>query len=486
MLCLIFASHKVCTTMNKLHLDQAFGVHYSDDHQLILSSLFNFPISIDGKLPICLKFPENAVSVVGVPESPEVAKNHGVLVGKQFGDYNSIASHYLQKPDMNQMQEVGAIFKNGSCNGKDAVYIDTGVVVFTGLAVNSFLSLLDNPLINNCTSKGLVDKGFSPIETQSSSTTVVAAFRLELYSDILHACALHDAPNDLETYLTVLGVTSTSASSKNVPYVSALKVIWNVLHSCPLHLIQVPRGMFCHLGTSSELLSLLSSCTDYVTDVEDESVNDMEADHEIEEDRRGNNKRQFSINTDSTDSNQNKDEINKVNIDKFYIFSKKYSLNNFVRSSILYQKDLEPYVTTHSLNSTDISFTEDLQGIIINSIIILENVTSHENGSSSASKNSLIEHSILSGIFNVGFRSIISHFPGFLGSNLTVLDDMMMQYVPLKYGDVVDNKSDENEFLVLVFSIDDDIKSYYLEEHSTICGVSWNVLFDVSKQNFCI
>ena len=62
---------------------------------------------------------------------------------------------------------------------------------------------------------------------------------------------------------------------------------------------------------------------------------------------------------------------------------------------------------------------------------------------------------------------------------------MMMQYVPLKYGDVVDNKSDENEFLVLVFSIDDDIKSYYLEEHSSICGVPWNVLFNVRAQNFC-
>ena len=386
---------------------------------------------------------------------------------------------------MNQMLEAGAIFKNENCNGEDAVYIDTGVVIFTGLAVHSFLSLLDNPLVNICTSKGLADKYSSPVQIQSSSTTVVTALRLELYSDILHAYALCDAPNDLETYLSVLGISSTSASSENLPYVSALKVIWNVLHSCPLHLIQVPRGIFCHLGTSSELLNLLSSCTDYVKDVEDEIVNDKKAVHESEGDRRVYNKRQFSINSDSSDSDENKDELKIGNIDKLKIFSKKYSLHNFVRSSVFYQKDSEPYVTINQLDSTDVSLSKDFQGVIINSILILENVTSHQNSNSFANGSSLIEHSILSGIFNVGFRSVISHFPGFLGSHLKVLDNMMMQYVPVKYGDVMEKKSDENEFLVLVFGIDDDIKSYYLEEHSSICGVPWNVLFNVRAQNFC-
>ena len=459
-----------------------------------ISSIF---FLIDGSRSTDIKFPINAVSVVGVPESPEVAKNHGVLVGKQFGDYNSIASHYLQKPDMLQMQEVGAIFRNG--NGEKAVYIDTGVVIFTGDAVNSFLSLLDEPIVNICTSKGITPTQSVSIGMRSSSYTSVKALRLELYSDILHACALSGAAKDLNTYLSVLGITSTELEDK--PYTSALKVIWNILHSCPLHLIKVPQGKFCHLGTSSELLTLLSCCTDYRSEIENENEN--ENDYEKKTDgnmdqrtlgsRRENNQSKFSIQSDSTDSdedkNENEDEIRNtyltIKISKLDVFSKKYSLNNFVMSSILYRENSESYLTINQLNSTNISFSKNFKGIIINSILILNKLNNHQNKNlnekinenSLASENSLIEHSLLSGNINVGFRSVVSHFPGFLGSNLTVLDGIMMQYVPVKHSNAL--ISEKNEFVVLLFSIDDDVKAHYLEEHSSICGASWRILFDV-------
>ena len=57
-----------------------------------------------------LDVPQNAVSVVAVPESPEVAKNHGVLVTSE-AESTSVAPHiaraslYLQKPDVNTMRK---------------------------------------------------------------------------------------------------------------------------------------------------------------------------------------------------------------------------------------------------------------------------------------------------------------------------------------------------------------------------------------------
>jgi hypothetical protein len=52
----------------------------------------------------------------------------------------------------------------------------------------------------------------------------------------------------------------------------------------------------------------------------------------------------------------------------------------------------------------------------------------------------------------------------------------MIQYVPIAD---LDNIHSKNEFALLVFSIDDNIKAYYQDTDGTICGNSWDTLFKV-------
>ena len=164
---------------------------------------------------------------------------------------------------------------------------------------------------------------------------------------------------------------------------------------------------------------------------------------------------------------------------KLELFSKKYSLQKFIKSSVMCKKDNVQHRTVHTLTTSDPLFDSNFQGIVINSLFIVDNMNSINDNNLYCGKSSLIEHSILSGEFCVGCRSVVSHVPGFFGVNLIVLDNMMMQYVPVKYGTDAGTLECE-EFVVLLFSIDDDIKEHYSSERSSICGASWDSLFNVS------
>ena len=427
---------------------------------------------------------------------PSVAKNHGVLVGTRSPTYNGMATHYLQKPSILEMQRAGAVFEFDDCEGGEAVYIDTGVVIFTGQAVNSFLSLLDDPSVNTCTSKGILLKKECS-EKELTSADAPSALRLELYSDILHAMSLKDSPNDLDTYFNALGISSTEVpvGNKNSAYILALKVIWSTFCRTPLHLVGIPNGMFCHLGTSAELLDLLSYCTSDVI---------IKADEKALE----------SVPRDCNDAIVFKN-------DKLKKFSGKYSLKEFVKSSILTRTGSKPYkvigdITDPSILSTVIG----LKGVMLNSMCI---PTLDVKGETMlrTSHRSLVEHSVLSGKCSVGQHSVVSHLPGFLGRNLEVLDGMMVQCVPildlesvsgdsrsslwsntgggegkghahaqgvLQGGDknmgtgtgkVLGTGLGQGRFVMLLFSIDDDIKVSYKDSKATVCGATWNTLFQV-------
>ena len=202
----------------------------------------------------------------------------------------------------------------------------------------------------------------------------------------------------------------------------------------------------------------------------------------------GNNsfsKSKFTIASSSTDSIDliEKKVVKKVvkkneKMSKLELFSKKYSLHKFIKSSVMCKKDNVQHRTVHTLTTSDPLFDSNFQGIVINSVFIVDNMNSINDKVSYCEKSSLIEHSILSGEFCVGCRSVVSHVPGFLGVNLIVLDNMMMQYVPVKYGTGTGTLECE-EFVVLLFSIDDDIKEHYSSERSSICGASWDSLFNV-------
>ena len=437
----------------------------------------------------------NAVSVVGVPEAPSVAKNHGVLVGTRSPTFNGMATHYLQKPSILEMQRAGAVFEFDDCEGGEAVYIDTGLVIFTGQAVNSFLKLLDDPSVNTCTSKGILLKKECS-EKGLTNADAPSALRLELYSDILHAMSLKDSPNDLDTYFNALGISSTEVptGNKNSTYILALKVIWSTFCRTPLHLVGIPNGMFCHLGTSAELLDLLSYCTSDVIIKADEKA------------------------LESAPRDCNDAIIFKNN--KLKKFSGKYSLKEFVKSSILTRNGSKPYKVIGDITDSSIlSTVKGLKGVMLNSMCI-PSVDGKGETMLRTSHRSLVEHSVLSGKCSVGQHSVVSHLPGFLGRNLEVLDGMMVQCVPIlglesvsggsrsslgsnagggggkgyAHAQGVPRGEDKNKgtgtgkvlglgqgrFVMLLFSNEDDIKVSYKDSKATVCGASWNTLFQVN------
>jgi hypothetical protein len=231
-----------------------------------------------------------------VPHEDSVGSGgpHG---GGRRAHFSEIVAKYLQKPTVADMHAAGAIFEGSRA------FIDTGVVIFTGKAVRSFLSLLDDPTVNTCTSRGL------------DAHPQAAALRLELYSDMLHALRLSDAPPDLPTYFTRLGMSPTLSSpgqDGGSPYIAALKTLWRTLHSTPMFLIGIQTGKFCHLGTSAELLTLLCSAT-------------------VASPPQASSTSSSSSSSSSSGAAQSREE------EKLAAFARKYALGASVRSSALPQ-----------------------------------------------------------------------------------------------------------------------------------------------------
>ena len=105
-------------------------------------------------------FPIDAVTVVSVPEDPYIATNHGVLLGSSADatamadpfHISGLSDAYLQKPSVEDMFSKGAIYSHSTGSpvhamptpgDKDAyAMIDTGVVIFTGRALQTFAYIL--------------------------------------------------------------------------------------------------------------------------------------------------------------------------------------------------------------------------------------------------------------------------------------------------------------------------------------------------------
>lgn len=356
-------------------------------------------------------FPSDAISVVGVKEIPEVAKNHGVLVSTHDGGESGIAQHYLQKPSIKTMREMGAV--------RDSlVYIDTGVVVATGRAFTALVALLDNPATACCTTRVIMNSSH------------MHALRIELYSDMLFACRLAAGACTFDDYCFKLGA----------PRSAALEAIWTTLHETPLHLIAVPTGQFCHLGTSAESLEMLCCCG--------------------EEGRLGDRE---SGNSSSATS-------------KLRLFSRKYGLQHNVASRSIGDTSRHRHVVT--VNTLLLSYKED---------------EAHRASSRDGKEDratSLVEHSILTNSFRIGQRCIVSNIGSSLGNGLIVADEVMMQQVCASRqtgcspGDDPQNHTSHTSpafwngiSVLLVIGIDDNVKLSYTDPAATICGGSWEALF---------
>jgi len=146
------------------------------------------------------EFARDAVTVVSVPEDPRIATNHGVLVrGNDTGDrYNTtdadadqytsqLAGDYLQKPSVEEMYRKNACYSSitgatatvAAAGTQDFAMIDTGVVIFTGRALQTFVGLAADPIVSMCTKRRL--QQLQQLQDKvGPSQSAISALRFEL------------------------------------------------------------------------------------------------------------------------------------------------------------------------------------------------------------------------------------------------------------------------------------------------------------------
>lgn len=217
--------------------------------------------SSDVMLDICcigtkIQFKDNAVTLVTVPESPGVAKNHGVVVvADSVRESEEIqmthAVEYLQKPSVVEMKSRAAIRSDAQVNLDSYVWIDTGVVAFCGTALAALLRLVDAPEFESVL--GLKQ------ENSSRSAPTTTRLRIELYSEILLACSVNSTRRELSAYWRALKFASDSSDGDSSLYGRALRMILEFFGEIPLTVSNVISGIFSHLGTTEELKNLLLS-----------------------------------------------------------------------------------------------------------------------------------------------------------------------------------------------------------------------------------
>ncbi|CAM9708713.1 unnamed protein product [Chrysoparadoxa australica] len=173
------------------------------------------------------------ITGVAMAEDKSLVVNFGVYVSNG-GSGISTVERYLQKPTVEEAERDGAVFEGQA-------HIDTGIVVFGPLAASKLLKLAQSCSFNGCCSHGAIE-GIPPL-------------RLELYSDLLLACRMGHGDGTLQTYLT-----QAAGGKKEVelPLSQARTELWETFHDCALKAVCLKGGRFAHLGTSDELLQMVT------------------------------------------------------------------------------------------------------------------------------------------------------------------------------------------------------------------------------------
>jgi hypothetical protein len=374
---------------------------------------------------------EDGVYVVTVPESPETAKNHGVLtVSAEHGIFTGCtvapAVQYMQKPSILELQLRNAIYQwpaeedapTERTAAPGFALVDTGVVIFVGAAVGALSHLLDNPVVAACT-----DTRYRPsYACIATAQPAGPALRLELYTDILLALALKDqADFGLDVYHERLGLPSPRIPAQTA-YECALPVLWQTLSRLPLRVVLVPAGSFEHLGTTAEVQELLSIHGDAVTD--------------------------------STDAPRRRRRR------KLLQFAAKYGLEKCIASRVAEGTAAPICINTFFTPSEEQQQLQQPPG--------------------TCCADAVVEHSLLSGRLRLPASAIVSHVSFFLGHDLRVNEGIMMQQVYLKKTRCTSGCAGEGAVsrpllcAVLVLGIDDDVKRAYNDGSSTFCCAPWS------------
>lgn len=320
------------------------------------------------------------------------------------------------------------------------VCISLGIVVAHGKAYKSFIDMVYDVDIS------LATTALSRVPAHDKHYLSSQNLQIELYSDMLYALALSSGSLSFTKYLNRVGKANDKvmdeedlilsySESPNVLDRVLLK-IWQSLRGYSLHVISVFDGIFIHLGTTLEFLELITF---------DSNGQDL---------KTANSHHQSSVVTTQKQRN-------------LQILQNKYPFRRMIASEIF------PIGSPTRLSNV-LS-----QSVIIGSIIIGPSNSLPETENPPHSPCSFVEYSILSGSINLGNRSIVSHVSEAFGKDLRVLDDMVVQQIPLQSS--YNNSTTDNPIVHIVYNINDDIKANYKKSNATFCGVSWMKFLEVSS-----
>ncbi len=190
------------------------------DGMLLLSGdvllLFNpLQIDFDGKNAAALSF----------KESVEIGKNHGVYTA----DEDMCVSRFLHKLSIEKLYE------NNAVNDRGLVDIDTGAVFFSHDIISSLISLISTN--NN-------------FDDDKCAKFINSSVRLSLYGDFLYPLS---SQSTLEEFLS-----EPTEGEKSELLDDVRKEIWHALNPFRLKLFRLSPSKFIHLGTSKEVMQLLT------------------------------------------------------------------------------------------------------------------------------------------------------------------------------------------------------------------------------------
>lgn len=187
------------------------------------------------------------------------------------------------------------------------------------------------------------------------------------------------------------------------------------MKTIPFYTIYIEQGIFYHLGTTQELLNLLT-----IPIQSNETHND-----------------QYSV----------------YQRRKLISLYERYQLQNHINSKLFDHSKL--LLSSNIYNDCD---DDNLEDITLNSntsqFISMNSYISLNSNFSSIGVNSVLENSFIYGDCFIGNNSIVSYIQGYLGHNLNIPPNIMFQHIPIR-------SFDNFGYILLTFGIYDNIKGEY-------------------------
>ena len=451
----------------------------------------------------------NLVLGLGIPGPLQVAKNHGVFVCEQKlnnstnnGDSISSSSltlpvqKFLQKPSVLEMKNepkccFSPSFDSSMNHTESFALIDSGVVTFltnAAITLRELASSPDGPMLK-CTQHGLYslyEKKYQQHHDDHESIEQFAksnALQIELYSHIMLALSTQSDTTHKglqakkDDYLKEHTATTSKLTSPSIvkshdprkPTYEALSELYDRLSSLPFHACIINDGQFCHLGTTREMIDLLTygNCCSY-ENYDHLETNDVKT------------KVSDIPNNSITTSRQQECQNQSDYVNRCRQFGQQYKLTSRASSFIISSNPFHP------------------SSIILNSTIDIKNSEKIANEKYSVGAMTLLEHCIIQSSANcsilIGNNCLLSGIRGSFSQNMIIPDKMCLQMLPLmktwkKFsnndisynGTIADSEAlhlkqdDIRYFVCIMLNIDDDIK-----KRKTILGLTMERFMNVT------